>query len=152
MTAKQTETPSMSEAKEGTPRTAAAMFWLYGDTTDEPIVRASFACQLERELQSAKAALERTEGERDEAQRLWHSRLADITLAESRCSALVADAERWKVFESGDLGYMREPLENARTGELVSGRCRWTIWWDGPEKPLFRDAVDAARAEQKEKP
>ena len=69
---------------------------------------------------------------------------------EQNTEALRADAERWRAFAADDLGYMREPLVNARTGETVPGQVRWTIWWHGPDVSLFRDAIDAARVALKE--
>lgn len=56
---------------------------------------------------------------------------------------LVADAARWRAFSDSDLTTMREPLHNAKTGELVKGLAWWTINMRGPDCALFREAIDA---------
>ena len=59
------------------------------------------------------------------------------------------DAERYRVIFGDDLAYMKEPLINAKTGETIKGKVRWTIWWTGPDTSLVRKAIDLAVKEPK---
>ena len=91
------------------------------------------------ELERENAAL------RDDADRWYEkakSRALHIDTLQSEISRLKPDAARWRAL--GDLTYTAEPLFNARTGEEIADECRWTIWWNGPRRGLFRDAIDAA--------
>ena len=71
----------------------------------------------------------------------------EVATLRARLAEAERDARRWRIFTRNDLTYTREPLVNARTGEAQS-EVRWTIWWNGPHRALFVDAVDAAQEDE----
>ena len=80
---------------------------------------------------------------------LYHMAAREIERLTQQLEEAKRDAERYRVIFGDDLAYMKEPLINAKTGETIKGKVRWTIWWTGPDTSLVRKAIDLAVKEPK---
>ena len=73
-----------------------------------------------------------------------HAMNADLALLRDQLVAAERDAALWRAFNNDALTYFKVELENRRTGELVKGEVQWEIYWRGPDRALFQDAVAEA--------
>ena len=129
-----------------------------------------------REALSAKEAAERVNEVQEKAATMLRAELAEVYRAlkaaeaqyeysltairalQDRCEAAereaaanAKDAERWRVLNADGLTYSYEPLFfGGDPNRQCPDMARWTVWWNGPKKALFQDAIDAAILSVKE--
>ena len=81
-----------------------------------------------------------------------HRREAATALesAQAEIARLREDAALWRAFNNGELTYFKTELENRKTKEVIVGEVQWEIYWRGPDKAIFQDAVAALAASREE--